>query len=99
MMASPYEDILRRQVDAVAPQAFEQLERLDVLPYDTSCRVVSVILGFACEAQNHAAIRAGRDAFHRIPRNLLTTCLEEVVANTLDLADEWEYRRLLELLS
>jgi hypothetical protein len=99
MASSAYEDILRLQVDSIAPSAPEQLACLDTLPDDMGRRVTSIILSFACQAQNDAAINAGRNAFNRIPQNWLATHLRQVVAETLDLTDEWEYRRLLELLS
>jgi hypothetical protein len=85
-------------MNAVEPNASQQLDRLEVLPDDRSRRVLSIILSFACKAQNDAAHRAGREAFAKIPLGWRACQLHQVVTDTLDLTDEWEYRRLLELL-
>ncbi len=91
-------DWIRQQIDAVSPGAFAQLERLETLPDEMSRKIAAIALGFACQAQNELGIRAGRDAFKRIPKNWAIDHLYATVASALDVTDEWEYRRLLELL-
>jgi len=93
-----HENRLRRSVEAVSSDARQMLDRLDTLQPDVSLHVLQIILGFACTAQHAGSIRAGRTAFEKIPQKWLATHLQEVVGRSLDLADEWNYRRLLELL-
>jgi hypothetical protein len=51
----------------------------------------------ACEAQNVGVIVAGRQSVLDMPRDWVLENIEEVAAASLNLSDEWEYRRLLEL--
>src|SRR5690348_205010 len=95
---SVHESWLRRQVESVSAKAWEKLDKLDVLKPEEGSRILQFVLEFACDAQNAGAIRAGRTAFQRIPKKWLAMHLQDAVEHTLDLNDEWHYRRLLELL-
>jgi hypothetical protein len=50
----------------------------------------------ACQCQSVRSILAGREGILALPRAWLLANIEQVVSWTLDLSDEWEYRRLLE---
>lgn len=52
----------------------------------------------ACRATHAAIIVAARKALSTIPADWLRQYLREVVDSQLDMNDEWEFRRLLELL-
>lgn len=54
-------------------------------------------LQLACQAQNASRIVAGRTAVLALPRQWVLGHLEEAAFDCLDLSDDWEYRRLLEL--
>ena len=43
-------------------------------------------------------ILAGRNAFKRLPSDWLSTHLRGAIGDAVNLKDDWEYRRLLELL-
>lgn len=51
----------------------------------------------ACQPQNAGRIVAGREQVLAMPRAWVLEQFEQVAAEALDLADYWEYRRLLEL--
>ncbi len=51
----------------------------------------------ACQPQNASRIVAGRRRVLAMPRLWVLEHIEGVAAHALDLADYWEYRRLLEL--
>lgn len=51
----------------------------------------------ACQPQNAGRIVAGRNQVLAMPRPWVLDHVERVAAESLDLADYWEYRRLLEL--
>ena len=51
----------------------------------------------ACQPQNAGRIVAGRQQVLAMPRPWVLERIERVAAEALDLADYWEYRRLLEL--
>jgi hypothetical protein len=51
----------------------------------------------ACQPQNAWRIVAGRNQVLVMPRDWVMAHVEEVAAESLDLCDYWQYRRLLEL--
>lgn len=51
----------------------------------------------ACQAQNNAVITRGRREILAMQRNEVVESIERVAAHALNLDDEWEFRRLLEL--
>jgi hypothetical protein len=56
-------------------------------------------LGCGCQAQNARSITLGRLVAVEIPREWFVARIEGVASRVLNLEDEWEYRRLLELYS
>jgi hypothetical protein len=52
---------------------------------------------FACQPQNASRIVRGRQQVLALPRSWVLAHIERVAAAALDLSDDWEYRRLLEL--
>src|SRR6516162_3035092 len=55
------------------------------------------VLQLACQPQNVGRIMAGRKQVLALPRAWVLERIEQVAAEALDLSDDWEYRRLLEL--
>ena len=51
----------------------------------------------ACQPQNAGRITAGRSQVLAMPRGWVLGRVERAAAESLDLTDGWEYRRLLEL--
>lgn len=54
-------------------------------------------LELACRPQNASLIVQGRSRVLALPREWVLDHIEQVAVAALDLADYWEYRRLLEL--
>lgn len=54
-------------------------------------------LQLACTCQGLSRINQGRAAILALPRQWVLQEIERVAKESLDLNDEWEYRRLLEL--
>lgn len=98
MSESSHEKFLRDRIEAILPGSYVDLERLDSMPDRQARLIVSTILSFACDAQNIMAITAGRYAFARLPPTWLSRNFMSVASTTIDFEDEWQYRRLLELL-
>ena len=53
----------------------------------------------ACQPTYVPKIVQGREAVLALPRDWVIANIERVASNGLDLANYWEYRRLLELYS
>jgi hypothetical protein len=97
-MNSPFLDQLWKRLDAVAPGVHDRLEELDRLSEAVGEQAVRILLQQACQSQHVGNIQAAKDAIARIPEPWLLTMLEKTIDESLDLGDEWEYRRLLEVL-
>lgn len=61
-------------------------------------RVLAVLLEFGCKGQSVGAILSVREMFGMLPADLARDEMEEAFAEALDIGDEWEFRRFLELI-
>ncbi|HEY7330174.1 MAG TPA: hypothetical protein VH592_21230 [Gemmataceae bacterium] len=66
----------------------------DVMP---SLDALKAAVSLACEPSSVPRITQGRAEVLAMPRSWVLALIEQVAYETLDLTDEWEYRRLLEL--
>jgi hypothetical protein len=91
-------DELYRKVDSIYPNASGRLDRIDELPGAAGKRIVNTLLKQACESQHVGHIASARKALLTLPRVWLSGVLQGAIGEVVDLGDEWEYRRLIELL-
>src|SRR6516165_9673291 len=98
MIKSPYLEQLEKRLHAVSPGIYQRLPDLDQLPKSKALEVVVILLTNACQSQNEENIRLGRNGLEAIPPSWLQTILPEAIEKSLNLDDEWEYRRLLEVI-
>jgi hypothetical protein len=89
---------LNTKIDAVYPDASRRLDRIDELPDPAGKRIVHTLLEEACQSQHLGKILAARTAMRTLPRAWLARVLQDAIEEVVDLKDEWEYRRLMELL-
>jgi len=97
-MIRSYEQNMIDEIDAILPGAFEHLEEISSVDPERAFRICAVILGYCCVATNDGAIRSGRKAFKKLPSEWLVVNLPSIITQTINLEDEWDYRRLLEVL-
>jgi hypothetical protein len=97
-MSDPFTADLDRKIDSVYPNASGRLDRIDELPDSAGKAIVNILLEQACESQHIGSIMSARKALQILPRAWLSRMLRDAIGETVDLADEWEYRRLVELL-
>ena len=95
----PYEINYRNQMDAFQKDLWAHLDLTPTLPTDTGHAILAYLLELACQAQNELNIELGRKALLALPRMWLLEHIEEDAEPLIQLNDEWEYRRLLELYS
>ena len=93
-----YESIFIERINNIYPNAYNWVEKIDELPLAIGKKILSEILETGCKAQNEANIMLGRRTAKRLPRYWLFDHLEEVALSSIDIDDEWEYRRLIELI-
>jgi hypothetical protein len=96
-LAHPYDRRLREDLDAIAPGLSDDLGFAAGLPEAQAERLVGLIIELACQCQNTRNITLGREAAAEVPRLWLLGRIEGVAERMLDLDDEWEYRRFLEV--
>ncbi|MCA9214450.1 MAG: hypothetical protein KDB27_15370 [Planctomycetales bacterium] len=67
------------------------------LPADQATSVLQYLLTLACECQNHANILLGRRALAAMPPDWLADRIHTAAKTRLNLTDDWECRRLIEV--
>ena len=87
----------KKQMNAFQEGLWEHLEAVPTLEAQTGEAVLRYLLGLACQAQHSANIVLGRRALWGLPRAWVLLHIERCAEPLLELGDEWEYRRLLEV--
>ncbi len=64
---------------------------------DTNIKNLKEAVGLACDASYTPNILKGRDIILSMPKKWVLENIENVAAETLNLSDEWHFRRLLEV--
>ena len=97
-MTNVFVDALNQELDSICIGVSNQLHRLGEFPDSVQLEVLTALLGRACQCQNTGNIVLARQAVATIPQACVSRVLESAIDKGVDLSDEWEYRRLLELL-
>lgn len=97
-MSNVFVDALNRNLDSVCPGVSNRLHRLGEFPDSVQQDVMTTLLRQACQSQNAGNIVLARQAIAAIPQACVSRVLAAAIDKGVDLTDEWEYRRLLELL-
>ena len=92
------EDRIQKQLKEKGIQSFEALADIDTMPVSCAEQVVKILLEWACYGQNDAGILLGRSLLGQIPKQWLRKHMISVVHEFFDYRDEWNYRRLMELV-
>jgi hypothetical protein len=86
-------------MDTFQKDLWAHLELVPSLPVMTGRAVLAYLLELACQSQNALTIELGRKVLMALPRIWLLEHIEIAAEPLVQLNDEWEYRRLLELYS
>lgn len=92
-MTNMYETWLMEQIHSIANFPYEDIKILDV-----SKQVLKVLIENSCLGQNYGPIDISRKKINEINKDWLNQFLLEVASTCIDCSDEWEYRRLVELV-
>lgn len=87
-----------RQLQAIDDRLPEGLATIDQLDTGHATAALRCALEYACQAQNVLNTELGRSAVVAMSREWVRSSIVLIARDTLDLRDEWELRRLLELL-
>lgn len=89
---------MNQELDSICPNVSSQLHRLGEFPDSVQRDVVTILLRQACESQNEGRIMLARRAVATIPPSCISRVIETAIHSGVDLSDDWEYLRLLEIL-
>ena len=97
-MISSYEQWLIYEIGKIDNFSYDNIKLLDSYPLCISRKVLKTLIENACLGQNLAPIELGRKKINEIDKVWLKNNLLEVASSCIDFSDEWEYRRLVELV-
>ncbi|CAH8768854.1 hypothetical protein [Paenibacillus dendritiformis] len=94
----PFELRIRKALDQVLPDSYDSIENFEKFPHKIGLSVLQILIEYACKSQNINSILLARDRIKKIPSKWLLEYLPEAAKDSICSEDEWEYRRLLELV-
>lgn len=97
-MISEYEQHIKSELETTIPGIYDNLDNINDYEYDCAEKILRVLLRYSCLSQNHANITISRALICKINAEWLKTHYKEVAMSTIDFNDDWEYRRLLEVI-
>lgn len=92
-----YENMLKEEIAAISDSIYDDIRHLDKYPVESARKVLGILIQSACIGQNLAPIVLGRQKIMELDHQWLIEHFIEVADACINYADEWEYRRLLEL--
>lgn len=97
-MTDMYEAWLIEEIQNINNFPYEDIKVLDKYPLDVSKQVLKILIENSCLGQNYGSIEISRKKINEIDKVWLKQYLIEVASTCIDYSDEWEYRRLVELV-
>ena len=67
------------------------------LPDTLAYKVIGTLLSWACQPQNITPITIARDCLKQFPVEWVSPKIKQTVFHFIDITDDWDFRRLLEL--
>ncbi len=95
----PYAARFARRLRAIHPALPDQIGRAADLGSQVVDDLIACGLSFACQAQNFMNIELGRATLVEMPRPPVLARIGAIASRILDLSEEYEVRRLLEVVA
>lgn len=93
----PYGQRLLTWLNGYGNDLWNNLHRVPGLSASASAEIIAEFVKLACQCQNEGNIVLGRCGIWSLPKDWTVERIKHIAASMLDLNDEWEYRRLLEV--
>lgn len=93
-----YETWLIEKIQSIENFPYEDIKILDRYPLYVSMQILKVLIENACLGQNYVPIEISRKKIKEIDKTWLDEYFIEVASTCINFSDEWEYRRLVELV-
>ena len=95
-MLSPLENHIKKILDSTDQVSYQDVFCDKI--YSDEEDVVKILVGYACQSQTHSYINSARKLLGEVPRKWMKYNFKSVLDNVVSYDDEWEYRRILELI-
>lgn len=92
-----YDQRFKAELDKIEPGLWARLETVPDLPEEAQAAVLRFLLEIGCQATHIRNVTLGRSALCCMPQEWLVSRIEQAAADSLDLDDEWQFRRLGEV--
>ncbi|MBO4997315.1 MAG: hypothetical protein J6D02_04885 [Lachnospira sp.] len=93
-----YEKRMNREIQSIIGLHEYEEVHIEEYPLAVSRQILKIYLEWACQPQNIAAIELGRNKIRKISSIWLNKHFLEIAQEAIDFLDEWEFRRLIELV-
>ena len=93
-----FEIMLEHRLQKINKFPYKDIRFIDKYPICISQKVLKVLIENACLGQNFGPIELARKKINEINKEWLNKYFLEVASSCIDYSDEWEYRRLVELV-
>ena len=98
-LGDPYMRRIIKEINIISEGIFDDVKNLDKYPLDISKQVLRVLIRNSCLGQNCGPIEIGRKKIGEIAnREWLVKHFMESADEDINYSDDWEYRRLMELV-
>lgn len=97
-MTDPYEIHLKKRLEDIDGFKYDNIKFLEQYPITTAEQALRILLESSCLGQNCVPIQLGRNKLKEVNKFWLQKHLIRVASSCINFSDEWEYRRLVELV-
>ena len=94
----PYEKAIAESLNKIAnKEIYFSVSEIMSLSDSLASEVIGVLLSWACQPQNVTPITIGRNCLKQFPVEWVSPKIKQTVFRFINITDDWDYRRLLEL--
>lgn len=94
----PYEKAIADSINIIAnKEIYFRTSEIMALSEETASEVVGKLISWACQPTNIMPITIARNCLKQFPIEWVSLKIKQTVFRFIDITDDWDYRRLLEL--
>lgn len=93
-----WENRIIEDIESVKVGCYGDVGNLHKYPQELSRQILRKLIEWACQPQNDTSIVLARKKIDEIDKEWLKIYFLDVAKECIDFSDDWEYRRLLELI-
>ena len=94
----PYEKAIADSLNNIAnKEVYFSISEIMALSEKTAAEVVGELISWACDPTNIMPITIARNCLEQFPVDWVSPKIKQTVFRFIDINDDWDYRRLLEL--